>query len=227
MDAPQAPRGAGKPSCCAIIPAYNEEARVGFVAMVACESGLFSEVVVVDDGSRDKTAEAAESAGARVITHELNRGKPQAMLSGLRATQGEFACFLDADLTGITAEHLADLIAPVVSGDTQATVGVFRGGRSATTLAHKITPMISGQRCLRRTLLDDFTDWDAGYGIETALNHHLRRKGINQQLVAWTGAGQVMKEQKVGFWRGVAWRMRMFWQIFAAWLRTKFAGRKR
>lgn len=210
-------------TCCAIIAAYNEESRVGAVVRVAVASGLFSEVVVVDDGSKDGTARAASAAGARVAQHEVNKGKPQALLSGLQETTSEYVCFLDADLLGLTEKHLRDLIEPVQRGTAQATLGLFRGGRTATTLAHRVTPMISGQRCLKRELLEGFTTWNSGYGIETALNHYLRKIGVTQKPVYWEGAGQVMKEEKVGFWRGAAWRMKMFWQIFCAWLATKFS----
>jgi len=212
--------------CCAIIAAFNEETRVGAVVRVAVDSGLFADVVVVDDGSKDATAEAAGNAGARVVRHSVNKGKPQALLTGLKGTSSALVCFIDADLLGLTHQHLDDLVAPVREGRAQATIGLFRGGRTATTLAHKVTPMISGQRCLKRDLLESFTGWDTGYGIETALNHYLRKLGVNQQPVYWQGAAQVMKEEKVGFFRGVAWRMRMFWQIFVTWLRTKLTPRK-
>jgi glycosyltransferase involved in cell wall biosynthesis len=213
-------------ACCAIIAALNEASRVGAVVRVALASRLFEETVVVDDGSSDDTAQAAEGAGARVLVHEHNRGKPQALLTALKATTSELVCFLDADLLGVTTEHLRALVEPVRQGKAEVTVGVFRGGRLATTLAQRISPLISGERCLRRALLDDFHEWNSGYGIETALNHHFAQRGIMQQLVYWDGAGQVMKEEKVGFLRGVVWRARMFWQIFVAWLKTKF-GRAR
>jgi CTP:molybdopterin cytidylyltransferase MocA len=224
---PETNTGRDSPRCCAIIAAFNEESRVAAVVSAACSSGLFSDVVVVDDGSADATAVAARSAGARVIVHERNQGKPRALLTGLNGTESETVCFLDADLLGVTTRHLQDLVEPVTSGSALATIGVFRNGRSATTLAHKVTPMISGQRCLSRELLAGFSDWNSGYGIETALNHHLKKLGVRQQLVEWRGAGQVMKEEKVGFIKGVVWRLKMFWQIFVAWLGTKFGARRR
>ncbi len=65
---------------CAIVPAYNEGARVGRI--VERVRGFVSAVVVVDDGSTDDTAERASAAGAHVVRHEHNRGKGVALQSG-------------------------------------------------------------------------------------------------------------------------------------------------
>jgi len=212
--------------CSLIIPAYNEAGRIGRVLDVVLASGLFAEIVVVDDGSRDRTAAESQRDGVQVVLHPQNRGKARAMESGLASTQHPVVAYVDADLLGCTAEHLRALVSPVVDGRQPATLAVFRGGRLATTLAQRITPMISGQRCLKRELLADFNGWQTGFGIETAINDHLRRKGIVQQLVVWEGAAQVMKEEKRGFWAGVLARIRMFWEILLEWTRSKLRRRK-
>lgn len=206
---------------CCIICAYNEAARVPAVIGLVRASGLFTRVLCVDDGSSDGTAEAARSAGAEVIVHPRNAGKAQAMLSGVKATAEPLICFLDADLLNVTPAHLRALVNPVVHGEAMATLGVFKGGRAATTLAQSIAPMISGQRCLRRDLLEGFTGWDARFGVETAINAHLKALGVEQLIVEWPGAAQVMKEEKRGFLRGFIARLGMYWDIFRAWLRSK------
>lgn len=210
-----------RPFCSLIIPAYDEEARVGGVAQLCVRSGLFAEVVVVDDGSNDNTADAARVTGARVVQHGRNKGKPAAMLTGLKNTTCPVVCFLDADLLHVTTEHLVALVDPVLDGEVAATLGVFRGGRAATSLAQRIAPMISGQRCLKRELLDSFTDWHSGFGVETALNDYLRRIGVEQRIIEWYGAAQVMKEEKRGFIRGFVSRLIMYSDIAVTWLKTK------
>ena len=208
--------------CAVVIPAFDEAPRVCSVARIALASGIFSEVIVVDDGSRDATAEAVEAVGGiRVIRHAENRGKSQAMRTGLESSSAPLICFLDADLLNITSEHLQMLTDPVRSGECRASLAVFRGGRKLTSLAQKISPLISGQRCLERQLLDGFSDWDSRYGIETAINEHLSSVGVQQRIVTWHGAAQVMKEEKRGCLAGFGARMGMYRDIMQARKRSR------
>lgn len=70
-----------------IIPAFNEEGKVGEVVQGIYANRrvakLIEEVVVINDGSKDKTAEEAEEAGAKVISHRINRGAAEAIRTGL------------------------------------------------------------------------------------------------------------------------------------------------
>jgi len=196
-----------------IVPAYNEERTVADVLSVARECGVFEAVVCIDDGSRDATAErAAAVAGVRVVT-QTNAGKARAIERGLRECQSDIVCFLDADLVRLTTEHIKALVEPVLSGSEKATIGIFKGGRGATDFAQRIAPLISGQRCLERRLLDDFDRWDTKFGIEHALNDHLSKKGIAMKRIPLPGASHVMKEEKRGFIAGFAQRLRMYWDI--------------
>ncbi|OGJ55187.1 hypothetical protein A3D11_03905 [Candidatus Peribacteria bacterium RIFCSPHIGHO2_02_FULL_49_16] len=82
----------------AVIPAYNEESRVGGV--VRCVKKYVREVIVVDDGSRDATAEMARKEGARVICHKENSGAGAATMTGLEAARrlgANVVVTLDAD----------------------------------------------------------------------------------------------------------------------------------
>jgi glycosyltransferase involved in cell wall biosynthesis len=87
-----------------IIPAYNEEKRLpGTLATVreylARSQWDFTEIVVVDDGSRDRTAEVARATGVRVLRNPGNRGKGYSVRHGMLEAQGEWALFTDADLS--------------------------------------------------------------------------------------------------------------------------------
>ena len=87
-----------------VIPAYNEAARLGSTLERAVEylsrRGGSYEVLVVDDGSRDRTAEVAEAfadRGVRMICHERNRGKGAAIRTGVLASIGDQVLLSDAD----------------------------------------------------------------------------------------------------------------------------------
>lgn len=115
-----------------VVPAYNEAARVGgsLRAIVThLKQYREAEIIVVDDGSSDRTAAVAEEslAGAgtvatRVIRYEKNRGKGYAARTGLLAATGDVALFSDADLsTPITETN--KLIDPIQSGECDLTFG--------------------------------------------------------------------------------------------------------
>jgi glycosyltransferase involved in cell wall biosynthesis len=87
-----------KAKIAAVIPAYNEEKHIGDVVRRTRQQ--LDNVLVVDDGSGDKTAERAREAGAEVIVHEINRGKGETIKTGLRHwldRQADFVIILDAD----------------------------------------------------------------------------------------------------------------------------------
>jgi glycosyltransferase involved in cell wall biosynthesis len=92
---------AGSPGVSLVIPGYNEEDSIATVvakarAVLASCGGPF-EVIVVDDGSRDRTAARARQAGARVVSHPHNRGYGNALKSGILAARYEDVVICDAD----------------------------------------------------------------------------------------------------------------------------------
>ena len=116
-----------------IIPAYNEAARLGktlrAVVDYLSQQRPDAEVIVVDDGSADETAEIArksfQNSGdlrTSVISYKSNLGKGRAVRLGLLAARGDVALFSDADLsTPITEER--KLVEPIVNGEYDVTFG--------------------------------------------------------------------------------------------------------
>jgi len=197
----------------AIVPAYNEEMTIGSVVSVI-RKWCPDEVIVVDDGSSDRTAEIARNAGARVISLETNVGKGGAMKAGAESTDADVVVFIDADLTGLTCEHLTQLAAPVLNGEADMTVGVFEDGRFATDFAQKIAPFLSGQRAMLRRIVLEVPGLETSrYGVEMILSRHAEKEALRVRKVELKHLAQVTKEEKRGFIRGFRARMRMYWEI--------------
>ena len=107
-----------------VIPAYNESARISrtLEAVVACvrRKGWSAEIVVVDDGSRDKTAEvveaiAAEAPEIRLLRNNGNHGKGFSVRNGILHSLGEIVMFTDADLSA-PIEEAEGLFAAIAGG---------------------------------------------------------------------------------------------------------------
>lgn len=202
----------------AVIPAYNEESTIGDVVSALRQSNLIDEILVVSDGSVDGTAKAARSAGARVLEHHQNQGKAGAMKTGFEATVAEVVLFLDADLIGLAPDHIQDLLLPVIGGEADMTVGVFGDGRVATDLAQLVAPYLSGQRAVRRSIVEEMfklsPDADVSrFGIEVALTRHVKERGYRVAEVQLEEMSHRMKEEKLGLVKGVAARIKMYYEI--------------
>jgi glycosyltransferase involved in cell wall biosynthesis len=179
-------------------------------------------VLVVDDGSRDATAAAARDAGAAVLSLERNQGKGGAVYHGIRTLQTDVVVLLDADLIGLTPEHLADLAAPVLSGAADMSRGVFVGGRWRTSAAQHLAPQLNGQRAVRRHLLLGVPGLaQSRYGVEVTITEHARRHGWKSQDVPMPNVSQVMKEEKLGLLPGLGRRLAMYRDILRAYVRRR------
>ncbi|WP_017873245.1 glycosyltransferase [Candidatus Caldatribacterium saccharofermentans] len=199
----------------AIIAAYNEEKTIGPILDVLRESPLIDQIVVVSDGSTDRTVEIARSKGAEVVELLHNVGKGGALYRGLEYIRCHVVLLLDADLIGLNPKHIESLVEPVLRGEADVAIGVFEEGRLATDLAQKIAPFLSGQRAIRTDILQNIPDMEVTrYGVEVAINRYVRRNGVRVKLVKLPGLTHVMKEEKLGLVRGLRERMKMYWEIF-------------
>ena len=198
------PKGDGAPAgdIAVVIPAKNESDRIRDT--VSAASGLpgVDLVLVVDDGSRDGTSQAAEQAGATVMRHARTRGKAAAMETGAEAVRlldqrenrqrPRHLLFLDADL-GSSVAFAAPLAQPVTDGQADMTIAAFSStvklgghgmavGLSGAGIRRAIgwapAQPLNGQRCLTRAAFEAARPLAAGFGVETALTIDLARKGL-------------------------------------------------
>lgn len=170
------------------------------------------EVIVVDDGSNDNTAEVvADVSGINLIRLPENRGKSEALAVGVRASSRPIIVLLDADLVGFNALHLAMLVDPILEDRADATIGLFRGGKLHTDLAHLVAPFLSGQRAVKAPLLKEFPFHHfSGFEVDVGMVRWLKKHGARLEFIPLFGMTHMMKEQKRGLIHGLRWRLKMY-----------------
>ena len=121
-----------------VIPALNEEEPIGAVVRDCLTTGLPSEVIVVDNGSNDRTSDRAEAAGARVVL-EPRPGYGRACAAGVRAlslpqSRDDLVVFLDGDGSDCP-EFMPELVEPIQRGEQDFVIGSrIRGRREAGSM---------------------------------------------------------------------------------------------
>ncbi|ABR48831.1 glycosyl transferase, family 2 [Alkaliphilus metalliredigens QYMF] len=202
-----------------IVPAYNEERRIKGVLEPICNTSLVREVIVVNDGSTDKTAEVARQYNVSLVEMPKNMGKAEAIKQGLRQNTSGIILLLDADLIGLKSSHIADLILPLQKDDIDMTIGIFESGRWITDLAQKIAPNLSGQRGFKRELIGEIERLDMDrYNIEVAMSRLIKNKKLMTKKVLLKEMSHVTKEEKLGLCGGLHWRVKMYKDIIRYWI---------
>lgn len=189
-----------------IIPAYNEAPRIGGVLQAVLDHPLIGEVVVVDDGSGDGTAEAAEAAGQghghlQVLRQPRNGGKTRAVARGIAEARGQHVLLLDSDLLGLGPEHLSALATPVLQGHAGAAISLRR---NAPLLWRMIgIDYISGERVMPRAVLaSQLAALEAlpRFGLEVFMNRLWIDAGLRVAVVRWPEVESPYKHDKRGGW---------------------------
>lgn len=191
-----------------VIPVFNEGERVLAVADAALGSFGAKEVIVVNDGSTDDTAELLSGrSDLTVLSHPWNRGKGEALDTGIQLIrrQGyDAAVFLDGDLQGIKSYHVDQLLRPLQEDGSFMAIGYL--GLRKTVIKKAILNRwgaLSGQRAIRTEIWDFLNNQDKhGFNIEAALNARLRKHGLHHAIarVALDGVGHIGKQHKEDNW---------------------------
>lgn len=190
-----------------IIPAYNESERIVDTINGINDLAEVDEIVVVDDGSSDNTAQVIKSIDIEKLKFYIqtkNYGKGKALEKGLEIMRkdADIVVFLDADV-GKTSSEVIKIIRPVLDDECDVAIARFRpaskkGGmgfvkRLAKDSVYEMTGVelnstISGQRAFKREVIDRFDFMPDGYGVEVGMTVDILKWGyrVNEYLVDMT-----------------------------------------
>jgi glycosyltransferase involved in cell wall biosynthesis len=204
----------------AIVPAYNEAARIEKVVALLAVHPLINEVIVVDDASKDGTSSVVTALlprfpKVRLITQKINGGKSAAVATGIKQASGDYIVFIDADLLGVTEENLTHLIEPVIKGEADITISL----RKNTPGPWKWIGLdyISGERVMPRAFLlkicDEFSKLPR-FGLESFMNRHMIKDKSRIKIVDWPNVESPYKYKKDGLIKGIWGDAKMMMDIF-------------
>jgi len=203
----------------AVVPARDEAPTVAAVVAALAACRYVREVIVVDDGSADATAEVAAAAGAKVVERRGARGagsKALAMQVGVAASDADAVLFADADLLGATSAHFDDICRPYLEGRATMSLGLFDYGRwNALVLRF---PPTTGQRLVPRWVFEAVPPAKRdGYLIEIMINEVVTEARLPVVARTMAGVTHRTKRDKFGPREGRRRTWRMFWELMALW----------
>jgi len=226
----------GELSIVALVPAWNEAARIGPIVEA---TRAYLPVLVVDDGSRDDTAAVAEAAGATVVRHPHNRGKGVALMTGFAwaLEQGcEAVLTLDADGQHDPAE-IPKFLAAWEAGAGDLIIGrrnfsqmpfprlftnPFGSWLLSLALGTRIYDNQSGYRLYSRRFLETLSLTTTGFELEVEV---ITQAVCNGVRIGWIDIRTIYDVDKVSYFHPLKDTARFFGMVWRAWRqRIRYIG---
>ncbi|MCU1500152.1 MAG: hypothetical protein JWM47_4105 [Acidimicrobiales bacterium] len=203
------PPSPGRISC--VICAFNEADRIDGILDAVVDHPCVAEVIVVNDGSTDDTAEVlARRSDISTVSYPVNRGKTHALVQGIAAARYEYIMLLDADLAGVAARDIDALAGPVISGAAQVSLSLR--SNSLGLYRYMGLDFVSGERVIPAWLLHDAAPAMARlprWGAEVFINELIIAQGLKVAVVDWPDVLNIRKAEKAGAWRGLLEELHM------------------
>jgi glycosyltransferase involved in cell wall biosynthesis len=206
-----------------VIPCYNEEATIEALINLVLDSPWVAEIIVVDDGSKDRSREILATVNdpkVRVVLHDVNKGKGAALRTGFQHATSEFVIVQDADLEydpseyPLVLEPLLDDRADVVFGSRFLSGRPHRvlyfwhslGNKFLTLMSNmftdlNLTDMETCYKCFRREVIQSITIEEDRFGFEPEITAKLAKMRIRIFEVGISYSGRTYDEGKKIGWR--------------------------
>jgi glycosyltransferase involved in cell wall biosynthesis len=206
-----------------VVPCYNEEATIKTLLDRVLASPYAKEIIVVDDGSKDRSVEIASATGdprVRVLSQGVNQGKGAAIRRGFQEATSEIVIVQDADLEYDPDEYVL-LVTPILDGRADVVYGSrFAGGSERRVLYYwhalgnnflttvsnmftnlNLTDMETCYKAFRREVLQSFTLEENRFGVEPEITAKIARGTWRIYEVGISYDGRTYAEGKKIGWR--------------------------
>jgi glycosyltransferase involved in cell wall biosynthesis len=212
-----------RPCLSVVIPCYNEEATIEALINLVLDSPWVAEIIVVDDGSKDRSREILATVNdpkVRVVLHDVNNGKGAALRTGFQHATSEFVIVQDADLEydpseyPLVLEPLLDDRADVVFGSRFLSGRPHRvlyfwhslGNKFLTLMSNmftdlNLTDMETCYKCFRREVIQSITIEEDRFGFEPEITAKLAKSRVRIYEVGISYSGRTYDEGKKIGWR--------------------------
>ncbi len=212
-----------------IIAAYNECPRISSVLDIVVPCQGISEIIVIDDGSKDNTREIVgeyvkKFPNVKLIVHEKNKGKTMAVYSDIKASTGDYIFLLDADLVGLIVSNITALIDPIQKGEADMSMSMRSNPKYVQWLGIEY---ISGERIFSRSIALEILGilpHVRGFGLEPCINTYIIKYNCRIKVVFWKNVQNPWPAwKKYGFIAGIKKDIRMnrdilgtisLWEVF-------------
>jgi glycosyltransferase involved in cell wall biosynthesis len=206
-----------------VIPCYNEEATIQSLINLVLDSKWVAEIIVVDDGSKDRSREILATVNdpkVRVVLHDVNKGKGAALRTGFQHATSEFVIVQDADLEydpseyPLVLEPLLDDRADVVFGSRFLSGRPHRvlyfwhslGNKFLTLMSNmftdlNLTDMETCYKCFRREVIQSIDIEEDRFGFEPEITAKLAKSRVRIYEVGISYSGRTYDEGKKIGWR--------------------------
>ncbi len=221
----------------AVIPAYNEEENILNTISNVKKIDLIDEIVVVDDGSSDKTSQVVESIEeVKLIKLEKNSGKGYAIRKAIEVIDYDYMVLLDGDL-GESSYEVNKLIKPVIQDECDVSIARFgkakkKGGFGLVKnlakygvyfyTGEKIDTTLSGQRVYKKEVVEKISYIPDRFGVEVAMTVETFRNDFKIKEVDVTMSHSETGRDISGF----VHRGRQFLDIFTTLIKLSYKGRR-
>ena len=185
----------------AVVPVYNEEKTIKGVLEVLSSSKDIDEILVIDDGSTDKTPDIIKRLQANKMEYiklKRNIGKDNAIRKCAKNINSEIVMIFDSDLIGFEKHHIENMLNALVEEKAGMVIGLRDKGNFLANIIMPYFPLTGGERALRTNIFKEIIKipFHERWGLEWIMNDYLKKKKLKIAKIRLEGVDHIGLQTK-------------------------------